>query len=363
MHERGRQFNGKVLVTGASGHLGANLVRRLLADGRDVRVLVRGGSNNEATAGLEVERTEGDLRNREDVGGAVAGCETIYHCAAKISTSYGTRQQRREIFECNVLGTRNLLDAARTHGVQKVVVSGSLSAVGDDLDDPKKPCDESIPFYPFQRTPPYGRTKVLVEHECLKAAVAGLDVCVATSTGIVGPADYKPSRMGATLLAHGRGKLRAYIPGGHEFVAARDIVEGHVLAMARGKSGERYIFTSEFLTLDDVVGIFEELTGQPRPRLRLPAGLMAGIAEVISPVMTHLFPNAPQRLTPGAIHILRKYRHADCSKAKRELGFVPTSVREAFAEAYEDFVRRGLLPHRPSATRMHPKTVQSRGAA
>ncbi len=105
-------------------------------------------------------------------------------------------------------------------------------------------------------------------------------------------------------------------------------------------------------TLDDVVGIFEELTGRPRPRLRLPAGLMAGIAEVVSPIMSHVFPKAPQRLTPGAIHILRKYRHADCSKAKRELGYVPTSVREAFAEAHEDFVRRGLLPARVSATRM-----------
>lgn len=348
-----RRFAGKVLVTGSSGHLGANLVRRLLADGeQEVRVLLRSNSNNAAVDGLDVERILGDLRNPDDVARAVRGCETIYHCAAKISTSYGNRRERREIFECNVLGTRNLLAAARAAEVAKVVVSGSLSAVGDDLDDPTKPCDESIPFFPFSRTPPYGRTKVLVEHECLKAAVAGLDVCVATSTGIVGPADYKPSRMGATLLAHGRGKLRAYIPGGHEFVAARDIVEGHVLAMRRGATGERYIFSTEFLTLDDVVGIFEELTGRPRPRLRLPAGLMAGIAEVVSPIMSHVFPKAPQRLTPGAIHILRKYRHADCSKAKRELGYVPTSVREAFAEAHEDFVRRGLLPARVSATRM-----------
>jgi len=349
-------------VTGSSGHLGANLVRRLLADGeQEVRVLVRAKSNNEAVAGLDVEKVAGDLRNPEEVRRAVAGCETIYHCAAKISTSYGNRRERREIFECNVLGTRNLLGAAQREGIAKVVVSGSLSAVGDDLDDPQKPCDESIPFYPFTRTPPYGRTKVLVEHECLKAAVAGLEVCIATSTGIVGPADYKPSRMGATLLAHAHGKLRAYIPGGHEFVAACDIVEGHILAMQRGKSGERYIFTTDFLTLDDVVDIFAELTGQPRPRLRLPAGLMAGLAEVVSPIMTTFFPGAPQRLTPGAIHILRKYRHADCSKARRELGFEPTSVREAFARAYRDFVRRGLIAPR-TATRSHHVSRQTEQA-
>ena len=326
-----------LLITGSSGHLGANLVRRLLDDGHSVRALLRKGSNNAALDGLDVELVYGDLRDVASITAAVRGCEQIHHCAAKLSTTAGNE---REIFECNVIGTRNLLRAALEAGVSRVVVSGSLSAVGND---PSQPSDETVPFYPFEKLPPYSHTKAGVEHECLQAAVDGLNVVIATSCAIIGPNDFKPSRMGKTLVDFATGKLRAYIPGGFTFVSARDMVEGHILAMERGRSGQKYIFASEFLTVDDLMSLFEEVTGRRRPRLRLPAPLMAGIAEVSSFVLTNFFPSVPQRFTPAAVRFLRMQRKADCSKAVRELGFRPTTIAQAVREAYECFVRRGVI--------------------
>jgi nucleoside-diphosphate-sugar epimerase len=113
--------------------------------------------------------------------------------------------------------------------------------------------------------------------------------------------------------------------------------------MHKGKTGQRYIFSTQFLTVDALLGIYEEITGRPRPRLRLPPPLMAAIAEVTSAVLTHCFPQVPQRFTPGAVRLLRLQRRADCSKAQHELGYQPTSIVEAVRQAYEFFVQQGQI--------------------
>ena len=343
---------GKVFVTGGAGHVGANLLHRLLQDGHDVRALLRLADPNDAVdaversapGGARLERVFGDLRDLAVLRRALAGCTTAFHVAAKVSTVSGSAADLRELFESNVIGTANLLQAAREAGVKRVVVTGSFSAVGYDVDHPSRPANETMPFQPFDGHMPYGRTKILVEHECLKAVAVGQDVVIATSCAVLGPWDYVPSRMGRTLMDFANGRLGAYVPGGFEFVAARDLVEGHLLAMKRGRSGQKYVFSTQFLTVDEIMDIFESVSGRPRPRLRLPAPVMAALAEVTSFVLTRFFPKVPQRFTPGAVRILRMQRHADTGKAKNELGYVPTSIRAAIEEAYADFVRRGLVP-------------------
>ena len=327
----------RVLVTGGSGHLGANLVRRLLDEGQRVRALERRGGSGDAMAGLDVEMAWGDLRDPAAVRAAVRGCQRVYHCAAKVSSAEG---QQREIYASNVLGTRHLLRAALDEGVERVVVTGSFSAVGHD---PARPSDETVPVDPFGRLLPYQRSKVAVEHECLKAVVDGLDVVIATSCAILGPHDYKPSRMGQLLLDFARGRLRAYVPGGFEFVATRDIVQGHRLAMDKGRPGQKYIFSTAFQTVDELMTIFEGLTGRRRPRLRLPGPVMSGLAEAVNFLVMRLAPDVEPRFTPGAVRILRMHRRADIAKARTELGYQPGSIEDAVREAYEDFVRRGKL--------------------
>lgn len=331
-----------ILVTGSNGHLGANLVRRLLADGQTARALLRPRSDNQPSEILPVEKIYGDLRDLESLRKAVDGCECVYHCAAKVSTlDFG----QREIFECNVLGTRNLLLAARQAGVRRVVVSGSFSATGYDRN---RPSDESITFNPFEKHLPYAFSKAAVEHECLKAVADGLEVVVAVSCAILGPNDFKPSRMGRLLCDFANGRLRYYIPGGFEFVAARDIVEGHILAMQKGRSGQKYIFSTQFLTVDELMDIYERVTGRARPGLRLSPALMAAGARVSDFVLTNFFPKVPRRFTPAAVRILRMNRRADCTKAKTELGYQSTSIEAAIREAYNWFVERGAIARRAS---------------
>lgn len=331
-----------IAVTGATGHLGNNLVRRLLDEEVKVRALVQPGVSLESLAGLDLEVVEGDLRDREALNRAFEGARFVFHTAAQISTIDGTAKAQRQLFEVNVGGTRNVLAAAKRCDVERVVMTGSFSATGHDLDDPSAPVDETAPFYPFHDHLPYARSKVLAEYECLRAVADGQDVVIATSCSIIGPNDFAPSRMGKTLCDFANGQLWAYTPGGFEFIRAADIVEGHWLALTKGQRGQKYIFHTEFLTLDALLGIFEEVTGQRRPRLRIPSGVLQVGARALEIVLTP-FPKVPQRLTPGAIRILRMHRHVDTSKAERELGYRPTSMRLAVEEAYEFFASRGLI--------------------
>lgn len=259
----------------------------------------------------------------------------MYHVAAKISTIEGNREHRREIFDSNVIGTRHLLIAAREADAGRVVVTGSFSAVGYDPSDPSRPSDETMCFFPMEPSMPYERSKSLVEQECWRAAAAyGQEVMVATCCAVVGPADYFPSRLGRTMCDYANGKLRAYVDGGFEFVAARDIVEGHILCMERGRIGEKYIFSSEYKTISEILDLYEEVTGLPRPKRRIPSDAMLAFSTVASAYLSHFHPDFPQRFTPGAIRLLKKCLHANTNKAKTELGFKPTTIRDAMNEAY-----------------------------
>ncbi|NJK32661.1 MAG: SDR family NAD(P)-dependent oxidoreductase, partial [Deltaproteobacteria bacterium] len=320
--------HGKILVTGGSGHLGTNIVRGLLAEGHEVRVLVQSRANNRALEGLDVERVEGDLTDPTSLRRAVEGVARVFHVAAKISTASATPDEVRSLYAINVLGTRDLLRACLDAGVGRVVLTGSFSATGFDLDDPSKASDESIPFYPFGYAMPYAHTKALAEHELLKAVAEGLDAVIATSCGCIGPWDYLPSRMGGTICDYVNGKLRVYIDGGFMWVRAADIVRGHLLAMERGRKGQKYLFATEFMTLEQLFDTVREVAGVEHRLIQLPREPVRKIAALYSGTLARFFPKASQRLTPGSIAVLEMRRHVDYGKAARELGYQPTSLRE-----------------------------------
>jgi nucleoside-diphosphate-sugar epimerase len=328
------------LVTGASGHVGANLIRHLaehVAPGDTLHALVRKTTDRKTLAGLPVSLIEGDLLDPGSLANAMQGCTRVYHAAARISTVQGREQ---DLYDTNVLGTRHVLDAARNAGVQRVVVTSSLGAVGQ----PKgRPCNEDDGFNPYEHHLPYEESKAWVEHECLKACVEGLDVVIVVSTAVLGPYDYVPSRMGRVIKDYANGKLNAYIPGGFEFVGAGDLARGHVLAMERGRSGQRYIVSGQYLSVDDLMSMLQRITGVPKPKLRLPAAVMLGIAHVTTPMLVAFSPGTPLRFTPDAVRLLQMQRKASIEKARKELGYAPRPIEDALRDAYAWFVEHGVV--------------------
>lgn len=335
---------GKVFVTGGSGHVGAHVVHALLDEGYEVRCLVQPGFNDAALDGLPVETVEGDIRDYQAMLRATKDCARVFHVAAKVSTLSASAGEQRELYEINVIGTRNVLRASLENGVARAVMTGSFSSTGYPLDDPSSPSHEDLPFYPFGHVMPYSHTKALAEHELLKCVVDGLDAVVVTSCACIGAWDYLPSRMGRTMIDYSHGKLRAFVPGGFDFVNGRDIARGHLLAMEKGRRGHKYICSTHFHTLGDLVAMFAEITGLPPVRLQVPPGLMATITGIYAGSLAKVFPKLPQRLTPGAIGVLQMRRHADTTKAKTELGYEPGTVRDAVRDAFVFFARQGKLP-------------------
>jgi hopanoid-associated sugar epimerase len=327
----------KTFVTGGSGHVGANLVRELLARGVAVKALVRSGSDNSALDGLDLERVEGDLRDPASLARGLDGCDRLYHVAAFVSLRKGAQQ---EIFDANVVGTRNVLAAAEKAGVERSVFCSSFGAVGKN---PNGLSDETFTINPFETHLDYELSKAVAELEVHRAVHRGMHVTIVNPCGIVGPHDYKPSSVGQTIIDFASGKMPAYVPGEFEFVAVRDVVAGHLLAMDKGKPGERYILSGGHYSLDQILDHLSSLTGRKKPKLRIPVGVMLPLAHVSNVFLSTFAPARPPRFTPGTIKILNGGKRADTSKARRELGLQTTPVMDAFTEAYEWLKSRGKI--------------------
>ncbi len=326
----------KTFVTGASGHVGANLVRELLRRGDAVRG--RGRGDTAAIDGLDVERVHGELRDVAALERGLAGCDRLYHVAAFVSLRPGDQQQ---VFDVNVTGTKNILQAAERAGVARTVFCSSFGAVGHNPSG--GPSDETHTVNPFETHLDYELSKAIAELEVHRAVHRGLDVRIVNPCGVVGPHDYKPSSVGQTILDFANRKMPAYVQGRFEFVAVKDVVAGHLLAMEKGKPGERYILSGGNFSLDEILDHLSTLCGVKKPKLRIPVAVMLPIAHVAGVFQRAFDSKKPPRFTPGTIKLLNGGKHADIGKARRELGFAPTPVLDAFTEAYEWFKARGQI--------------------
>ena len=324
------------LVTGATGHVGANLVRHLIGQGEHVRALVR-HAGDPALAGLDIEEAIGDLTDEGSLRRAVAGCSRVYHLASYVSIRSGDKAILRDV---NILGTRRLLAACRQAGVERVVHCSSFGAVGNNPDGAS---DESWTVSPYEETTDYEMSKAFAEWEVYREISRGLDVVIVNPSGIVGPWDFKPSLLGNTILEFARGKMRGYIDGAFDFVAMRDVVAGLTAAMEKGKTGERYLLTGENLTILQTLEWLEELTGVKRPGLRIPTTLMQNIAIVKDWVERKFFPDVVPRFNYHSIRLLQCGKYGTNAKAREELGVEFTPVKEAYRESVQWFKEHGYI--------------------
>ena len=327
----------KTLVTGTTGFLGAALLRELIADGRDVRVLVRPGADRSNIEGLDAEVVTGDLRDRDSLAAALQGCEVLYHAAAYYSL---WSRDKRTMYDINVQGTRNILEAALTENVRKVVYTSTVGCIG--LWPDGRPADEQTPLDPAILCNDYKLSKYQAEQAALEFAGRGLPVVVVNPSAPVGPWDIKPTPTGKLILDFINGKMPAYLDTGLNLIDVRDCARGHLLAEQKGNVGERYILGNRNLSLHEILLALEKITGIPAPRIKIPywVAYAAGwICETISDVITHQPPAVPL----GGVKMAKHKMYFDPSKAVRELGLPQNSVVGALEDAVQWMKEHGMV--------------------
>jgi len=318
------------LVTGASGFIGWHIARLLGERGHKVRALVRPASKLRE---LDAETVTGDLREAVSLDRAVVGCGLVFHVAADYRL---WARDQRELYESNVEGTRNLLEAARRAGVERVVYTSTVGCIGVPKDGLG---DETQPVRLEEMAGAYKRSKFLAERVALDFAASGFPVVVVNPTAPVGDHDVKPTPTGKIVLDFLKGALPAFIDTGLNLVDVRDTAEAHLLAAERGRPGERYIVGSENLTLAEILQKLARLTGREAPRVKLPYAV-AYAAGVITTVWARLTGRPP--LAPlDAVRLAKKKMFVSIEKARRELGFSPGPVDVALGRAVEWFRANG----------------------
>ena len=328
-----------ILVTGATGFIGWHVARQLLERGQRVRALVRDPARSvRALAELEgfepgLEIVTGDLRDEESLGRAVEGCGVVYHVAA----DYRLWARRPdEMYLSNVDGTRNLLAAARKAGVERCVYTSTVGCIGMRSGELGS---EDTPAGLDEMQGPYKRSKFLAEKIALEFAGDGYPVIIVNPTAPVGDHDFRPTPTGKIVVDFLRGAMPAYLDTGLNVVYAGDVAAGHLLACERGRTGERYILGGENLTLHEIFGKLEALTGMPAPKLRIPYAVAyaAGMASTGWAVVTGKEPRAPL----DGVRMARKKMWVRHDKAARELGYSARPAVEALRRAAEWFQANG----------------------
>ena len=347
-----------VVVTGASGHLGATLVRALRARGQEVRALVH--HDRRALDGLDVEVARGDLADESSLRRAFAGADLVYHTAAYISI---LRDEQQRLYEVNVRGTRNVVEACLSSGVRRLVHVSSIEVLENE--PLGVPVDESRPLVQsgiFARenaartmesarrgnSSPYAHSKAAGERHVRQGIARGLDVVILYPTAIIGPYDYRQGFPNAGLLAICEGRLWALVNGGFNWVDVRDVAEGALRAGEQAPSGASYILSGHWASLHDLAELAREITGAPVPRLVFPLWA-ARIGAPFVVAASRLSGRRPL-YTSEALRPLGGNVQISHGRATRELGYMPRPLRQTVVDTLQWCecrgvpARQGLMP-------------------
>lgn len=325
----------KIFVTGGTGFVGTNVIRLLLQEGYEVRTLVRPTSNLDNLQGLNIELAEGDL-NDPDLWQKMQGCQALFHIAAHYSLWQADREQ---LYRNNVLGTRNCLAAAQRAGVERSVYTSSAAAIG--------PGEKGVPVNETHQSPVedlighYKQSKFWAEQAAMEAAQTGQDIVIVNPTAPIGAWDAKPTPTGNIILRFLRRQMPFYLDTGLTFIDVQDVAWGHLLALRKGRSGDRYILGNQNMSLKSLLDLLESLTGLPAPRRAISLWIPLTVAWVEETLLSRLGrqPSVPI----DGVRIAAKKAYYDAAKAVSELGLPQSPISAALQREIDWFVTNGYV--------------------
>jgi dihydroflavonol-4-reductase len=325
----------RAFVTGATGFVGSHVAAVLSELGADLRLLVRSTSVMRNIEKLHAERAVGDLCEPASLERAMAGCEVVFHVAADYRLWI---RDPDHMYRSNVEGTRALLEAARKNRVRRVVYTSSVATMG--FTSSNQAADEESPVSLDKMIGHYKRSKFLAEQIAMEAGRNGMDVVVVNPTTPVGEQDIKPTPTGRIIVDFLKKKFPAYVDTGLNLVDVDECARGHVAALEKGRSGQRYILGGENLTLKQILDKLAAITGLPSPKLRVPYVLALATGVVDELVTGHLRGQEP-RATIDAVRMGRKKMFVSSAKAESELGWRILPVDNALKRAVDWFREHG----------------------
>jgi dihydroflavonol-4-reductase len=326
------------LVTGGTGFVGFHVARLLVERGTPVKALARASSKKDNLLQLDpglLTIVDGDLRNPDSLARAMEGCDTLYHVAADYRLWSANPQ---ELYDSNVGGTRFILEAARTAGIQRTVYTSTVGALGIPRDG--SPGNETTHVTEADMIGHYKRSKFLAEQEALKFALSGMHVVIVNPSTPVGENDIKPTPTGKIIVDFLNGKLPAYLNTGLNLVDVRDVAAGMLLAAERGVSGQKYILGCQNTSMKEMLEMLAAITGRRAPAIQMPYGVaytFVGLENLAAGILKR----EPAHPFEG-VKMAKHHMYFDASRAVNELGLPQSSVKEALARAVEWFQTHGM---------------------
>lgn len=325
----------RAFVTGGTGFVGSHVVRSLLESGYKVTALVRRSSNLGNLRSLEIDIVKSDL-NDPNIWKQMQGCNYLFHVAAHYSL---WQKDRDLLYRHNVEGTRNILAAAQKAGIERTVYTSSVAAIG--VGKSGKVVDENHQSPVEKLVGDYKKSKFLAEQAAKEAAKQGQDIVIVNPSSPIGPLDIKPTPTGDIILRFLRRQMPAYVDTGLNFIDVRDVAKGHLLALEKGKTGDRYILGHQNLSLKQLLEILSEITGLKAPQVSVPAFLPLSVAWIEEKIL------APMGKTPtvpiDGVRMAQQPMYYDASKAIRELSLPQSSLKVALKDAVDWFVANGYV--------------------
>lgn len=325
----------KILLTGATGFVGAAVARRLKSAGHELRVFLRSTSDRRNVIDLKSEYFEGSLEDENSLKMAVRGCEALFHVAADYRLWVPSP---KEMYQANVVGTSMLMEAALRAGVKRIVYTSSVATLGINKND--TPADEETPVQESDMIGTYKHSKFLAEQVVQKMVQEnGLPAVIVNPSSPLGPRDLKPTPTGRMIIDAAKGRMPAYVDTGLNVVHVDDVAEGHLLAFEKGQTGRRYVLGGENLSLAEILAMIAQEAGRKAPTIKLPRLMLYPAARILE-LFANLTGIEPM-FTTDSLRMAAKKMFYSSARAEKELGYTHRPAHDAIRDAFKWFKSNG----------------------